>query len=280
MTSRRSLRLARNNQDSLSWDINETIDSIPSTPQRSRLQTAAYLLGARQDMPDLDDKEIKCARTVRLWYSSDATEEQPVDQQPLNKKDAPHRLLNSQDIASVFKNVRAEQMSGRKNKTVAIEIVNTMPMLKEKPTKQLVGKQNLAVSNTSPPLYTKELEHVKSRLCCSKHRLGDMENTATFCWADMSQPTAPHYPLCTQDLQEWAKNLYTNSLRERGILYLSTAANFDSKFYVEKVGMSEGAALTFHSRIRKAHLKEERAKARRKAKGKKKARDDADKENI
>jgi hypothetical protein len=89
-----------------------------------------------------------------------------------------------------------------------------MPMLKEKPTKQLVGlsrcsagKQNLAVSNTSPPLYTKELEHVKSRLCCSKHRLGDTENTATFCWADMSQPTAPHYPLCTQDLQEWAKNL-------------------------------------------------------------------------
>jgi hypothetical protein len=45
------------------------------------------------------------------------------------RTDAPHRLLNSQDIASVFKNVRAEQMSGRKNKTVAIEIVNTVSAL-------------------------------------------------------------------------------------------------------------------------------------------------------
>lgn len=103
MTSRRSLRLARNNQDSLSRDINETIDSIPSTPQRSRLQTAAYLLGARQDMPDLDDKEIKRARAVRLWYSSDATEEQPVDQQPLNKKGkVPDTTRRSSQVVNIL----------------------------------------------------------------------------------------------------------------------------------------------------------------------------------
>lgn len=45
------------------------------------------------------------------------------------RTDAPHRLLNSQDIASAFKTVRAEQMSGRKKKTVAIEILNTVSNL-------------------------------------------------------------------------------------------------------------------------------------------------------
>jgi hypothetical protein len=74
---------------------------------------------------------------------------------------------------------------------------------------------------------------------------------------------------------------FGNTLKERGILYLPTAAHFGSRFYVEKVGMLEGAAFTFHTRVCKAHMKEERAKARRKAKGKKKARaDDTDKENI
>ncbi|KAG1839591.1 hypothetical protein C8R48DRAFT_679784 [Suillus tomentosus] len=238
-------------------------------------------------------------------------------------------------------------------------------------------------------LLTQELEHVKSKLPCFEHQLGDseLENTATFCWVDVSQLNAPHYPLCTQDLQEWAKHLYdtrdsynacatlpntphfddvhkthkersslqcvpterispvihnhvhissatnnsgiwssndvegpkaltpqplkrtfalfmesdeetddeplqdieavltsinscypamnfpkyVNTLKERGIFYLSTAAHFNSQFYVEKVGMSEGAAFTFHTGICKAHMKDERRKARRKAKGKKKA---------
>lgn len=73
---------------------------------------------------------------------------------------------------------------------------------------------------------------------------------------------------------------YENSLQEHGILYLPTAAHFGSQFYVEKVGMSEGAAFTFHGRVCKAHMKEERARARRNVKGKRKARaDDTDKEN-
>lgn len=50
--------------------------------------------------------------------------------------------------------------------------------------------------------YAKELEHVKGQLRCSEH---SEENT--FCWVEKSQPGAPHYPLCTQDLQEWAKYL-------------------------------------------------------------------------
>jgi hypothetical protein len=74
---------------------------------------------------------------------------------------------------------------------------------------------------------------------------------------------------------------YMNPLKERGILYLPTAAHFSSKFYVEKVGMTEGAAFTFHTHVCQAYMKEERAKARKKAKGKKKARaDDTEKENV
>lgn len=84
-----------------------------------------------------------------------------------------------------------------------------MAVFKGKSTKQeprwcSAGEQNL-ISNGPLLPYTKELENVKNRLRCSEHRLGDSENT--FCWVDTSQPNVPHYSLCTQDLQEWAKYL-------------------------------------------------------------------------
>ncbi|KAG1890547.1 uncharacterized protein F5891DRAFT_1198121 [Suillus fuscotomentosus] len=441
-------------------NINNIIDSIPSTRRRTRLQTTAYLLGARKELPEVTGEEVNRIRAVQLCYLSEAqasyTEERPEQPQafekvefriPLNtmdkdksttyvdnfyaesdhpldildstraamnlsKKyehlgwrlstarcmDPPHRLLTSQDIASAFKAVRAEQVSGRKKKKVVIEIVNTMSVPKGKQIKSQAG----IVSDPSL-LYVKELENVKRRLCCAEHQLGGSENT--FCWVDVSQPDAPHYPICTQDLQEWAKHLYDtrdpdstcatlpntsyfddirktrqartasplqciptelispiihnhvhlssaidntwasndahsvqqlesqgpmaapqplkrtfalymesdeesddeeppkdiddvittihsrypamdfprygDMLKERSILYLPTAAHFGSRFYVEKVGMSEGAVVTFHTRVCEAHMKEERARARRKAKGKQKARaDDTDKENI
>ena len=62
---------------------------------------------------------------------------------------------------------------------------------------------------------------------------------------------------------------YIDTLKEHGIFYLQTAAHFDSGFYKEKVGMPEGTAVTFHFCVRKAHMKEECAQARRKVKGKK-----------
>ncbi|KAG1740731.1 hypothetical protein EDD22DRAFT_851777 [Suillus occidentalis] len=48
--------------------------------------------------------------------------------------------------------------------------------------------------------YTKEFENIKSKLRCSEH-----QGESTFCWVDTSQNGAPHYPMCTQDLQEWAR---------------------------------------------------------------------------
>jgi hypothetical protein len=53
---------------------NTTVNSIPSirrlsARQRSRLQTAAYLLGTRQELPDVDEQEINRIRAVQSWYS-------------------------------------------------------------------------------------------------------------------------------------------------------------------------------------------------------------------
>ncbi|KAG1840743.1 hypothetical protein F4604DRAFT_1939926 [Suillus subluteus] len=72
---------------------------------------------------------------------------------------------------------------------------------------------------------------------------------------------------------------YVKTLKKHGIFYLPTARHFSSEFYVEKVGMSEGTTFIFHTGVSKAHMKDAWAKARRKAKGKKKAQAD-DEENI
>jgi hypothetical protein len=53
-------------------NINNTVDSISSAARRSRAQTAAYLLGAHQQLPDIDDEETNRVRAVQLFYSSEA----------------------------------------------------------------------------------------------------------------------------------------------------------------------------------------------------------------
>ncbi|KAG1729745.1 hypothetical protein EDD22DRAFT_960808 [Suillus occidentalis] len=405
-------------------DINNIISSIPSAHQCACLQTTPYLLGARKELPEVNDEEINCICAIQMCYSSEAnttsTEEQgpnqpqaflekvefrvPLDTTDKNKPttyvdhfytesdhpldildsmraamnlpkayehlgwrlstarraDPPHRLLTSQDIASAFKTVRAEQTSGRNKKKIAIEIVNTIPVLKGKPTKPQAGM----VSNPTLLLYTKELENVKSRLRCSEHQLGDSERT--FCWVDVSQSNTPHYPICTQDLQEWAKYLYDTRDPDNVCINLPKTPHFDEirstrkaravslqrvptelispvihnhvhlssaiddmwasngalsgqqsngpaapqplkrtfALYMESGEETDGdeppqdidnILTTIHSRypamdfprsnfyVEKASMKEERAKARRKAKGKKRAQvtaDDAEKENV
>ncbi|KAG1734382.1 uncharacterized protein EDB91DRAFT_1250894 [Suillus paluster] len=111
--------------------------------------------------------------------------------------DPPHRLLTTHDIDSAFKAVRTEQGSGRKIKKVAIEIVNTA-VQKEKQAQRQAGTSSVG-------RYTKELETVTSKLRCPNH---PKLREDTFCWVNASQPDAPHYLLCTRDLQEWAKYLH------------------------------------------------------------------------
>ncbi|KAG2128408.1 hypothetical protein BD769DRAFT_1387453 [Suillus cothurnatus] len=139
--------------------------------------------------------------------------------------DPPHRLLMSLDINSTFKAARVEQSSGRNKKVVAIEVINTDPVPKDfKQTKRKAvvsssGKQ----SPSSLVSYTKELEKVKSRLRCSDHQPGE----DTFCWVDSSLPNAPHYPLCTQDLQEWARYLLETGDPDKSCVTLPSTPHFN-----------------------------------------------------
>ncbi|KAG1900469.1 uncharacterized protein F5891DRAFT_1227204 [Suillus fuscotomentosus] len=240
--------------------INSMVKSITSARQRTRAQTAAFLLGTCPDLPSVGASEITRMRAVRHFYErmtqtpslEELTVQQPCQVQldkiefriPLHtldrnqsttyvdrshsesdcridildsikatmdvsktyqhlgwrlstarRLDPPHRLLTSHDLDSAFKAARTEQGSGRKTKQVFIEILNTAR--KEKQIRQQAG--------TSPAgEYKKELATVTSKLRCSDHQLGE----DTFCWVDASHPDTPHYPLCTRDLQEWAKYLY------------------------------------------------------------------------
>jgi hypothetical protein len=83
------------NQEILSRNINNIIDSIPSARRRTRLQTTAYLLGARQELPEVTDEEISHIRAVQLCYPSEAqasTEERPEQPQAFEKGNSDGRL--------------------------------------------------------------------------------------------------------------------------------------------------------------------------------------------
>ncbi|KAG0701537.1 hypothetical protein DFH29DRAFT_1000178 [Suillus ampliporus] len=334
-------------------------NSIPSTRwrsarQRSRLQTTSYLLGARQELPNVDEEEINCIRAVQSWYSraesEPSLEGQLTDQEkvpacadhcrtlekvefriPLNtadrnksttyvdhfytesdlsptdmfnsmravmglpktyeylgwrlstarRMDPPHRLLTAQDLNRAFKAARAEQLFGRKQKIIAIEIVNTMPVLKEKPTNlptELISPFNGALSEQKgdgPLMTSQPLKRMFALYMESDEETDDEEPPQGI--NDVLTSIHSHYP---------AMNFpqYSEILKEHGIFYLPTATHFSGKFYMEKVGMSEGAAFTFHTGVCNAHMKYARAKAtrRRKAKSeKRKAQSDGkDKENL
>jgi hypothetical protein len=62
------------------------VKSIPSARQRTRAQTAAFLLGARPDLPNIEANEITRMRAVRNFYErmteqSSEGEEQPCQAQ-------------------------------------------------------------------------------------------------------------------------------------------------------------------------------------------------------
>jgi hypothetical protein len=44
------------------------VKSIPSARQRTRAQTAAFLLGAHPDLPNIEANEITRMRAVRNFY--------------------------------------------------------------------------------------------------------------------------------------------------------------------------------------------------------------------
>lgn len=154
-----------------------------------------------------------------------------------------------------------------------------MPVLKEKstnlPSKQVMSPFNGALSEKKgdgPLMAPQPLKRTFAVYMESDEETDDEEPPQGI--DDILTSIHSRYP---------AMNLpqYSSMLKEHGIFYLPTATHFSGRFYMEKVGMSEGAAFTFHTGVCNAHMKYVRAKARRKAKGKRKAQsDNKDKENL
>ncbi|KAG1903375.1 uncharacterized protein F5891DRAFT_1185517 [Suillus fuscotomentosus] len=151
---------------------------LSSTRQRTRAQTAAYLLGIRPELPDVNDEGANRMNAVQIFYEGMA--DQPIKEltagqyQDTNldkttmdvpdkyehlgwrlstarRTDPPHRLLTVYDIDSAFRDARAAQTSGRQCKKIAIVIINTKPTPKEKPTKQSAGISSASEQGLLPP---------------------------------------------------------------------------------------------------------------------------------
>ncbi|KAG2107803.1 hypothetical protein BD769DRAFT_1392902 [Suillus cothurnatus] len=212
--------------------------------QCTRAQTAAYLLGIHPELPDIIDTaeqyqapagEVdKRAKRLYIFDSIKAIMDVPELYEHLawrlstaRRTDPPHRLLTVHDIDSAFRAARAES-SERQHKKVAIEIVNTEPTPKEKPTKQRAVPQPLKRT------YALYLENA-----------GESSNDE---------------PL--QGIEDVVTNVHS---RYPAMKF----SHFNSGFYKEKIGMSEGAAYTFHSYVENAYIKAEHRKRGRSAKGKK-----------
>ncbi|KAG1730493.1 hypothetical protein EDD22DRAFT_1014662 [Suillus occidentalis] len=156
----------------------DMIDSVyDSGRQRTRAQTAAYLLGIRPELPSIIDTAEQASQELdkiefriplhtmdesrsttyveKLHSESDCRRDifdsiKAIMDVPglygylgwrlstARRTDPPHQLLTVHDIDSAFRAARAES-SGRRHKKVAIEIINTEPKAKEKPTKQRAG---------------------------------------------------------------------------------------------------------------------------------------------
>jgi hypothetical protein len=122
------------------------------------------------------------------------------------------------------------------------------PAAKEKPTKQRAGLVNSdgAVGKQQGQAVPQPLKRTYAIFLESDDESNDDEAPQTI--EDVMTSVHSRYP---------AMNFfqYIAKLKDRGVLYLSTAAHFDSEFYKGKIGMSEGAAYTFHSYVANAYRK-------------------------
>ncbi|KAG1847311.1 hypothetical protein DFJ58DRAFT_843209 [Suillus subalutaceus] len=313
------------NQEILSRDINSIIDSMPSTRRCTRLQTAAYLLGAHKELPDVDDQghvptdykglekvefriplntmdKNKSTTYVDHFYAESdlpldildsmrAAMDLPKTYENLGwrlstacRVDPPHRLLTSQDISSTFKAAWAKQTSGWKKKKVAIEIVNTMPVLKRS---RLNDKQyntrdpnNACITLPSTPHFhdickTLIVHFLNSEvmiLYLLNHSRGHLLST----WRAMKKKRMVKPP---QDIDKVLASIhscypgygvpqYAATLKEPGILYLQTAQHILVVNLHREGWDVGGAVLHFTAVFVNGSMKEERVKARREEKGK------------
>lgn len=83
-----------------SHDINNIISSIPSARRRARLQTTAYLLGARKELPEVNDEEINRIRAIQMCYSLEAN---TTEEQARQGSDQPQAFLEKGDSNCLLK---------------------------------------------------------------------------------------------------------------------------------------------------------------------------------
>ncbi|KAG1908914.1 uncharacterized protein F5891DRAFT_974199 [Suillus fuscotomentosus] len=234
---------------------------LSSTRQRTRAQTAAYLLGIRPELPDVNDEganRMNAYQDTKLdknkyehlgWRLSTA-----------RRTDPPHWLLTVYDIDSAFRDARAAQTSGRQCKKITIVIINTKPTPKEKPTKQSAGISSASKQGLLPPrILVISDEALVER---QGHSVPQSLKRTYALYLDSDEESSNDEP--SQNITDVMTSIhsrypamnfrqYDGKLKDRGILYLSTAAHFDSF-------------------VAKAYRKVEHTKGRRNAKGKKKAR--------
>ncbi|KAG1901730.1 uncharacterized protein F5891DRAFT_1221256 [Suillus fuscotomentosus] len=192
------------------------------------------------------------------------------------RKDPPHRLLTSYDIDSAFKAVRAEFREGKGRKRVVIEIINTMPALKENPVKRssrssVAGKQSLTNETRGQGRALSSLQRMPTEIISPIihnhiHVSPAISDTVTSegkqqgeCPIMMPQPLKRTYALYMESDEESSDDeppqiignfltsvhsrypamnflQYAGKLKDRGILYLPTAVRFNVGFYQNKVG--------------------------------------------
>ncbi|KAG1797992.1 hypothetical protein EV424DRAFT_1544503 [Suillus variegatus] len=193
------------------------------------------------------------------------------------RSDPPAHLKTSFDLKNAFQSARAKCYSGRKEKDVKIEISNLKSiskMLSQSP-RQVQSFTTTSISGARQPI------RINYRTLGSNIRMIYFET-------DDESDDEPQLPIC--DVLDIIDGLfpamdfhqYLGALHHQGMLYLAIAVNFDCDFYVSDIGMSKGAASLFCGQVSKMKMKNDRAVARRKAKGKKCGRishDDRDKEN-
>ncbi|KAG1739065.1 hypothetical protein EDB19DRAFT_1829010 [Suillus lakei] len=201
-----------------------------------------------------------------------------------HRSDLPARLKTSFDLKNAFQSARAKRYSGKKEKDVKIEISNLKSISKKIASAQQgenSGLSNASVQPVTPPspivhnhihLRGETGNHNRALHARIKHPLSMYLET------DDESDDEPQLPIC--DVLDIIDGLfpligfhqYLGALCHQGIAYLATAVNFDCDFYVSDIGMSRGAAMLFCEQVNKMKMKNDRAVARRKAKGKKRAR--------
>ncbi|KAJ7165220.1 hypothetical protein C8R46DRAFT_900628 [Mycena filopes] len=114
------------------------------------------------------------------------------------RRDAPHKLSSSQDLADAFRRMIDLQKSTRRRKPVVMEIVNTEVQPDGKKTKQ--PEKPVESALTIP-----ELENVKSKLSCMLH---PGRNRWCYVMPPDSKKPGEHVALGIEHVSLWARKVH------------------------------------------------------------------------